>query len=227
MANLAVILARGGSRRIPRKNICSFVGKPIIAYAIQVAIASDLFEEVMVSTDDDEIRDIALKFGAKVPFLRSKENSSDFATTLDAVKEVLHDYSTKLDREFDNVCCLYATSPFTKIEDLKSGLVLLGEEDIQTVFPVVQYSFPIQRSLRLSEKGMIKMVSPEYKNSRTQDLERTFHDAGQWYWMKKNVNSLYTESSKVIIMSEMYAQDIDTHEDWKLAELKYKLLKLK
>jgi pseudaminic acid cytidylyltransferase len=227
MGNVAIILARGGSKRISRKNILPFLGKPIIAYTIETAIASKLFDEVMVSTDDDEIRDIAMQYGAKVPFLRSSENASDFATTIDVVKEVQQTYFEKFNKEFENICCLYATSPFTTIKDLKAGLTLLEKSEAQTVFPIMQFSYPIQRSLSLSENGIVNMIQPEHLNTRTQDLEKSFHDAGQWYWMKKDVNSLFTEASKAIVLSEMEGQDIDTVDDWKLAELKYELLKFK
>lgn len=222
MNNLAIIPARGGSKRIPRKNIKDFLGKPIIAYSIEAAIESGLFEEVMVSTDDNEISEIAIKYGAKVPFLRSVENSNDFAGTLEVIKEVIDCYQ-KISRGFDYVCCIYPTAPFIKPEHLKEGFSLLVENTFSSVFPVVAFSYPILRSLRFEGKNFIRMNWPEYSRTRSQDLPKSYHDAGQWYWidMTKNSNEIISDKSGAIILSESEVQDIDNISDWNIAELKY------
>lgn len=223
MARLAVIPARGGSKRIPRKNIKLFHGKPIIAYSIETAINSGLFDEVMVSTDDEEIKNIGLQHGAKVPFMRSENNSNDTASTLQVVREVIESYN-KIGKSFDEVCCIYPTAPLMKSSQLKSGLQLL-EKDITSVFPVVPFSFPILRSLKVSEDNYASMNWPEFSHTRSQDLPPAYHDAGQWYWMNPELiqESLYAENSKVIILSEMEVQDIDNESDWKMAEIKWSM----
>lgn len=226
MARLALIPARGGSKRIPRKNIKLFIDKPIIAYSIEVALNSGLFDRVMVSTEDQEIANIAKKYGATVPFFRSEKNADDYATTVDVIEEVLEFY-TKQEVYFDQVCCIYPTAPFITSERLKEAQALLDVKDFDTVFPVLPYSFPVQRSFRL-EGDRAQLRFPEYKNVRSQDLEEIFHDAGQFYFFKTGTieknQGLWTDNSGVIILSEMEGQDIDTKTDWKLAELKYNLL---
>ncbi len=224
--NLAIIPARGGSKRIPRKNIKNFLGKPIIAYSIEAALESGLFEEVMVSTDDEEIAEIAIKYGAKVPFFRSKENSNDFASTISVLKEVENEYIKIFNRKFDFICCIYPTAPLIKVEDLKKGYNLLTNNNFSTVFPIVSFGYPVWRGLRIENNGKIKMVWDEYLNSRSQDLESIYHDAGQWYWYNPIVikDALFTENSSSIILSEESVQDIDSITDWKLAEIKYELL---
>ncbi|MFZ1357976.1 MAG: pseudaminic acid cytidylyltransferase [Saprospiraceae bacterium] len=223
MARLAIIPARGGSKRIPRKNIKNFHGKPIIAYSIETAIKSGLFDEVMVSTDDVEIKNISLELGAKVPFLRSENTSNDTATTLEVIREVLESYK-KEDRTFDEVCCIYPTAPLMKSSHLTAGLDLL-ENEIASVFPVVPFSFPILRSLKVDEDNFVSMNWPEYSHTRSQDLPAAYHDAGQWYWLRPELisNSLYSDNSKVIILSEMEVQDIDNESDWKMAEVKWEM----
>ena len=223
MARLAIIPARGGSKRIPRKNIKDFHGKPIIAYSIETAIKSGLFDEVMVSTDDVEIKNISLELGAKVPFLRSENTSNDTATTLEVIREVLESYK-KEDRTFDEVCCIYPTAPLMKSSHLTAGLDLL-ENEIASVFPVVPFSFPILRSLKVDEDNFVSMNWPEYSHTRSQDLPAAYHDAGQWYWLRPELisNSLYSDNSKVIILSEMEVQDIDNESDWKMAEVKWEM----
>ena len=223
MARLAIIPARGGSKRIPRKNIKNFHGKPIIAYSIEAALKSGLFDEVMVSTDDVEIKNISLELGAKVPFLRSENTSNDTATTLEVIREVLESYK-KEDRTFDEVCCIYPTAPLMKSSHLTAGLDLL-ENEIASVFPVVPFSFPILRSLKLDEDNFVSMNWPEYSHTRSQDLPAAYHDAGQWYWLRPELisNSLYSDNSKVIILSEMEVQDIDNESDWKMAEVKWEM----
>ncbi|MRX38757.1 pseudaminic acid cytidylyltransferase [Flavobacterium sp. LC2016-23] len=226
MTNLCIIPARGGSKRIPRKNIKLFLGKPIIAYSIEAAISSGLFEEVMVSTDDSEIAEVAKKYGAIVPFLRSDKTSNDFATTFDVIEEVLENYK-KIDKCFTVVCCLYACAPFVTSQKLSESLEILDSNSYDSVFPVIPFGFPIQRSLKF-EGNKINFFYPEFSLSRSQDLEKSYHDAGQFYWMKIDKclkqKKILTENTGSIIISEMEGQDIDNEVDWKLAELKYELL---
>ncbi len=227
MSSLCIIPARGGSKRIPRKNIKPFLGKPIIAYSIQAALDSQLFDEVMVSTDDLEIAEIAKQYGAKVPFMRSEKNADDFATTYEVIEEVVLRYKSEINREFDTVCCLYSCAPFVTKESLKKGYTELIENKFDTVFPIIAFSFPIQRALK-HENGKIAMIEEAHLVTRSQDLEERFHDAGQFYWGKINAllqsKKLLTSNSGGVIISELEAQDIDTETDWKLAELKYQLI---
>ncbi len=222
MSRLAIIPARGGSKRIPRKNIRSFHGKPIIAYSIEVALKSGLFDEVMVSTDNAEIAEVAKKYGANVPFLRSEANSNDNATTMQVIREVINFYKER-SLVFVEVCCIYATAPLVLVEHLKKGLELLQETEVNSVFPVVPYSFPIQRSFSIDDNNFAALHWPEHVNTRSQDLPPAYHDAGQWYWLKpsKLSDRIFTDQSKVIILSGMEVQDIDNEDDWKLAEMKW------
>ncbi|WP_439883135.1 pseudaminic acid cytidylyltransferase [Pontibacter sp. MBLB2868] len=226
MKSLAIIPARGGSKRIPRKNIKDFLGKPIIAYTIEAALNSGLFEEVMVSTDDEEIAAMARQYGAVVPFLRSPETSDDFATTAAVLSEVLQKYAAQ-GRAFDYACCLYPTAPFVTGKMLSEAYGKLMAGDFDTVFPVLRYSYPIWRSLRV-EGDRAVLNWPEHLESRSQDLPPAFHDAGQFYWFRVGrfleKLALFTDRSGAIELSELEVQDIDSETDWKLAELKYKLL---
>lgn len=225
MKTVCIIPARGGSKRIPRKNIKDFLGKPILAYSIEAALASGLFDEVMVSTDDEEIAAIAKQYGANVPFLRSAETANDYATTADVLLEVLAGYRA-MGRDFEALCCLYATAPFVKAERLRECYDLL-QGDIDSAFTVVEYSYPIQRSLVMNGQ-LISMAYPEHKNSRSQDLEKHYHDAGQFYFSTvKNLvdnRSLWGAHTAPLVLSELEVQDLDTLTDWQLAELKYRLL---
>ena len=227
MANLAIIPARGGSKRIPRKNIKHFSGKPIIAYSIEAALKSELFDEVMVSTDDAEIAEIAKHYGAKVPFLRSSKNANDHATTIDVITEVIEAYEN-LEKTYEFACCIYPTAPFVTIDKLKTSFKLLKSRGLDTVFPVIQYSFPVQRAMRVFKNDVIRMIQPEHMNSRSQDLEPTYHDAGQFYWLNTSKiiqqKKLWTDATGFIEITELEAQDIDTETDWKIAELKYKMM---
>ena len=227
MSKLAIIPARGGSKRIPRKNIKYFLGKPIIAYAIENAINSQLYDEIMVSTDDEVIAEIAISYGAKVPFKRSEKNSSDSATTIDVIKEVIF-YYEKLGRQFEYASCIYPCTPLLSKEKLKESFYLLKKNNLDCVFPVIKYGFPIQRAVRLNDKGLIEMFQPEHLITRSQDLENSFHDAGQFYSFNVNnlvsKQNLITELTGHIEVSEMEAQDIDNLVDWQLAELKYKII---
>lgn len=226
MKRLAIIPARGGSKRIPRKNIKKFLGKPIIAYSIEAAITSNLFDEIMVSTDDEEIATVAREFGAKVPFIRSNKNADDFATTADVICEVLERYAEKK-YNYDTVCCVYPTAPFVSAERLMQGSVLLDKETYDAVIPLVRFSFPIQRAVKLNNNAKVSFFQPEHINTRSQDLETAYHDAGQFYWFKVNAfkmnKNIWTTNTGAIILNEMEVQDIDTPEDWKVAELKFKI----
>ncbi len=224
MKRLAIIPARGGSKRIPRKNIKSFLGKPIISYSILAAKESMLFDDIIVSTDDEEIANIARTYGAKVPFLRSEKNSDDYATTADVLIEVLD----KLSKPYELVCCIYPTAPFVTSKVLKATLELLNVNNFKSVFPVLPYSFPIQRALKKSDNGNLEMFFEQYKNFRSQDLEKAYHDAGQFYWLNVddfiNTKEIYSDFSGIYVLNELHAQDIDTTVDWKLAELKYTMM---
>lgn len=226
MSNLAIIPARGGSKRIPRKNIKDFLGKPIIAYSIEAALKSQLFDEVMVSTDDTEIAEISIQYGANVPFLRSEKNADDYATTVDVLIEVIEKYNSQ-GRTFENVACLYPSAPFTTSNKLKEAYKILISKKIDAVFPVMPFSFPIQRSLKLKD-GKLSYFYPEFENSRSQDLEKAYHDAGQFYFINKSsllINkSIITKNTGAILITELEAQDIDNETDWKIAEIKYELL---
>lgn len=224
--NVAIITARGGSKRIPRKNIKDFLGKPIIAYSIFAAIESGCFEEVMVSTDDHEIADVARNFGAEIPFLRSDETSNDFATTADVLFEVLNDYN-RMGKSFDYACCIYPTAPFVTPEKLKQGNELLLNTGSESVFPVARFGYPIQRAVQI-ENNHLSMIWPEHMNSRSQDLQPAYHDTGQFYWFAvapfMRSKKLFTDHSAPIIVPETEVQDIDNEDDWKIAEMKYRLL---
>lgn len=227
MRILAIIPARGGSKRVPRKNIKKFLGKPIISYSIKAAIQADLFDEIMVSTDDDEIADVAQYYGANVPFMRSAENASDHATTVDALVEVLQCYQ-KQGIVFTHACCIYPTAPLIAPLKIRKAYKKMLKGRYDSVIPVAKFSYPIHRALEINEENKLEMAMPEYVNTRSQDLPDTYHDAGQFYWF--NVKrllankSLFTPNSSSIILPETEVQDIDSESDWKLAELKFKLM---
>lgn len=218
--NICIIPARGGSKRIPRKNIKDFLGKPIIAYSIETAIKSGLFDEVMVSTDDEEIAQVAKKYGAKVPFFRSKEAANDFAPLKDVVNEVLTHYKNN-QRIFQDACCILPTAPFITVEMLKEAQELKSTKKYDSIRPIIRFSYPIQRALRYTE-GKVEMFDSEHALTRSQDLEEAYHDAGMFYWCSFELG-LEGINRGAIIISERQAQDIDTFEDWEIAELKYKL----
>lgn len=227
MKKIAIIPARGGSKRIPRKNIKLFLGEPIISYSIKTALDSNLFDEVMVSTDDKEIAEIALKFGASVPFLRSEVNSRDTSTTIDVIKEVIYKYK-QLGVTFDYTCCIYPCAPFIKKEMLWASIKKLNANSLDCVFPVIKYGHPIQRALHIVENDNIEMINPENMQIRTQDLEPTFHDLGQFYFFKTDVivtnDKLWNENTGFVELKEMESHDIDTNDDWEIAEFKFKYL---
>lgn len=224
MTNLCIIPARGGSKRIPRKNIKEFLGKPILAYSIELAQKSGLFEEVIVSTDSEEIAAIANQYGAKTPFMRSNENADDFATLSDVVEEVSDFYKMK-SRPFDNICLILPTAPLLNVEILSEGLSFLeSHSKLCSVKPIVKFSYPIQRALKLNKStAEVEMINPEHKTTRSQDLMETYHDAGSFYWMKFD-KGLKTEPKGGFEISPIYVQDIDTEEDWQMAEFKYSYL---
>ncbi|MGA1824432.1 MAG: pseudaminic acid cytidylyltransferase [bacterium] len=226
MKNVAIIPARSGSKRIPQKNIRNFLGKPIIAYSIESALKSNLFQEVMVSTDSREIAVIAQSYGARVPFFRSKEKSDDHAGLFEVALEVLTRYEEKK-IFFDNVCMILATAPFINRHILKRTYELFVSNDFDTVFPICRFRYPILRSLKI-EDGKIRMIWPENMHTRSQDLPDAYHDAGLFYWGRRNTiarkKSFFTDNSMGLVIKERYAHDIDTDEDWEIAELKYKIL---
>lgn len=228
MNNICIIPARGGSKRIPRKNIKEFNDKPIIAYAIKAALESGLFTEVMVSTDDEEIAEVSKIYGAKVPFLRSQKNADDYATTNDVLFEVIQQYKQDFGRSFENACCIYATNPLIQTQRLVEGFNLMVDNKFHTVFPVVSFGYPIWRCLKREISGKTEMKWTEFMNSRSQDLETMYHDAGQWYWFNIEKFSaskkMFTENTASIILNEIEVQDIDNETDWKMAELKYEFL---
>ena len=226
MKTLAMITARGGSKRIPRKNIKEFNGKPIIAYSIEAAIKSGVFDEVMVSTDDEEIAQISRSFGASIPFYRSEKTSNDFATTTDVIEEVIGEYK-KRGKEFDIFSCIYPTAPFVTSDRLKEAVDMLSKSDADSLIPVVRFSYPPQRAMEIQE-GRLCFRQPENLSKRSQDLVPHYHDAGQFYVSRtesflKNRNIMI---GNIIPMelSELEVQDIDNEVDWKLAELKYNLI---
>jgi len=222
MSSIAIITARGGSKRIPKKNIKDFCGKPIIAYSIEAAISSGVYDEVMVSTDSEEIKFIAEKYGAKVPFLRSESTSNDFATTAEVLTEVLGKYMS-LGKKYDSFACIYPTAPFVTGKRLAEAANLLKDAD--AVLSVVKYSFPPQRAFVIRE-GNVMYQFPEYERARSQDLEPIYHDCGQFYMCKVESflehHSMILPVTKPFIMPEEEVQDIDTMSDWEIAEAKYK-----
>ena len=222
-SNLALITARGGSKRIPRKNIKEFCGKPILCYSIEAALAAGVFGEVMVSTDDEEIANIAYKYGASVPFFRSAETSGDYASTDDVIMEVLKEYENQ-GKSFDAFCCIYPTAPFLTGERLKAAMELLKVAD--SVLPVVPFSYPPQRGLIVNQAGFVERQFPEYATARSQDLPTVYHDCGQFYACRTApflaAGTTDVERLVPLILSEMEVQDIDTPEDWAIAEIKYR-----
>jgi N-acylneuraminate cytidylyltransferase len=226
MKNIVIIPARGGSKRIPKKNIKGFLGTPIIAYSIKAALESKIFNEIMVSTDDEEIAKIAKKYGANIPFYRSKALSSDEAMTAPVLLEVLDEY-VKMGQDFDNVCCLYPCAPFITSKHLMEGMDMLIASDVDAVVPVVKFSYPPQRCLVIRD-GKIVMLHPENYNIRSQDLEPYYHDIGQFYCIKpsalRSEKRLFCERTLPLVLPESEVQDIDTIEDWKIAEIKYQLV---
>lgn len=226
---LAVIPARGGSKRIPRKNIKMFHGQPMIAWSIQAAIDSGCFDEVWVSTDDEEIAEVAQVYGAKVPFLRPVHLSDDFATTADVMSHAVEEFGNINHALPDYICCLYATAPFVTKADLVQGLEKIkNNSNLNYVFSATTYPFPIQRAIKLNEYDTVEMFSPQYFNVRSQDLEEAWHDAGQFYWGTAeawlNKAMIFSTQSRVVELPRFRVQDIDTQEDWDRAEWLFKAI---
>ena len=224
---VAIITARGGSKRIPRKNIKSFLGAPIISHSIASALASKVFEEVMVSTDDEEIAEVAIRHGAKVPFFRSPSTSHDHAMTAEVVIEVIEEYA-KRGHDFAYACCLYPTAPFVTARMLAQGFEILKKTHVDSVVPVVRFGYPIQRAMRITG-GKLEMIWPENLNVRSQDLPAAFHDSGQFYWLNVEAfmdqKRLFMRNTAALEIPESETQDIDNEEDWKIAEMKYSILR--
>lgn len=223
MKALAVVPARGGSKRLPGKNIRDFAGKPMLAWSVEAAMESGLFDTVMVSTDSEEIAAVARAAGASVPFLRSAETADDHAILLDVMAEVVRRYDAEGQR-FERLCCILPTAPLLQASTLRHALALMDEGGFDTVFPVVAFGSPIQRALRRDAAGRTEMRQPEHYASRSQDLEPAYHDAGQFYWMTREVclskQPMFAGRAGSFVIDEMEAQDIDTLSDWRLAELK-------
>ncbi len=227
--SVAIITARGGSKRIPKKNIRDFCGKPILAYPIEAALSSGVFDEVMVSTEDAEIAKIAQEYGARVPFLRSTEAADDYAPTADVLAEVLACYQT-IGSEFQYACCIYPTAPFATGEKLRHAMECLERDGADSVIPVTAFSFPPMRGFWL-EGGKAKYAFPEFAPRRSQDIPSMYHDCGQFYCFQVGRflegRQLVTAHTQVIVVPEMEVQDIDNEQDWRLAELKYQLMREK
>mgnify|MGYP000105837986 CR=1 FL=1 len=224
---LAVIPARGGSKRIPRKNIKVFGGKPMIAHAITAAKESGLFDHVIVTTDDDEIAKITHEWGGETPFMRPADLADDNTPTVPVVAhaiQVCKDFGW----DIELICCIYPGVPFIQIDDIKGALALLKKSGADYCFPVTEFPSAIQRALKRISNGRMMPFYPQYELTRTQDLESAFHDAGQFYVFNVNLflqnHKLWTNNTGCLVINELEAQDIDTEIDWKLAELKYKLL---
>ena len=225
--NIAIIPARGGSKRIPRKNIKIFHGKPMIAYSIEAALKSRCFDRIIVSTDDQEIADTALKYGAEVPFLRPAAIADDYATTMDVMEHAIQYLAKeKISPEF--ICCIYATAPFILADDLRKGLGMLNQPKVEYAFSATSFPFPIQRAIKLTGQGDVKMFSEQYADTRSQDLVEAYHDAGQFYWGRTSAfiarKAIFDEHSKVVLLPRKRVQDIDTVEDWELAEALFSVL---
>jgi N-acylneuraminate cytidylyltransferase len=220
---VAIVPARGGSKRIPRKNIRPFLGEPILGRVLRQVRGADCFGEVMVSTDDGEIAAFAAAQGAAVPFLRSAANSNDTATTEDVVLEVLAAYA-RAGRNFARACVVYPTAVFVTPQLLRQGLELLRSSGADSVVTVLRFSYPIQRAFHI-EEGKLRMREPQHIASRSQDLAPAFHDAGQFYWLRTasflEQRQIYARHAVPLLLDDMQAQDIDTEEDWRLAEFKY------
>jgi N-acylneuraminate cytidylyltransferase len=224
---LAVIPARGGSKRIPRKNIKSFYGKPMLAWSIDAARESGCFDRIIVSTDDDEIAQVARDHGAETPFVRPEDLANDHATTIPVIAHAIQ-WQAGHGATPVEVCCIYATAPFVRAADLQQGLAVLRERGTDYAFSVTGYGFPIQRAIRITPEQRVEMFSPEHFNTRSQDLEETYHDAGQFYWGRAEAwlqgKPIFSSNAAPLILPRHRVQDIDTPEDWERAELMFQAL---
>lgn len=226
MSTIAIITARGGSKRIPRKNIRMFMDKPMLAYPIAAALESGVFDEVMVSTDCQEIADIAQAYGAKVPFIRSEKTSNDYATTFDVLEEVIGEYG-KREKKFEETCCIYPCSPFLSPATLRNAYRQMKEAGTDSLVPVCKYPVPIEWAMKI-EDGLLCPFDPAAQNIRSQDLTPKYYDAGVFYFVNTTVllksKRLVTGKTLAFILPESEVQDIDTEEDWKMAEMKFRML---
>lgn len=224
---LAVIPARGGSKRIPRKNVKPFAGKPMIVWSIDAALDSGCFDRIIVSTDDEEIAAIASKAGADVPFMRPANLSDDYTGTIPVVAHAIS-WMQEHAHPADSVCCIYATAPFVRAEDIRRGQSILEEGGADYAFSVTSFPFPIQRAIRLKAEERVEMFWPEHFASRSQDLEEAFHDAGQFYWGRSEAwlsgRPFFSPQAAAVVLPRHRVQDIDTPEDWQRAELMFTAL---
>jgi len=224
---LAVIPARGGSKRIPRKNIKTFAGKPMIAWSIEVAIKSGCFDRIIVTTDDEEIAAVSRDFGAEVPFIRPAELSDDHTATIPVIAHAIQ-WQQQYGEAPADVCCIYATAPFVSSLDLQRGMAVLQTTDCDYAFSVTSYAFPIQRAIRITDKQRVEMFDATQFNTRSQDLEEAFHDAGQFYWGRADAwlrgTPIFSTGAVPVVLPRYRVQDIDTSEDWERAEWMFKAL---
>lgn len=225
--NIAVIPARGGSKRVPRKNVKDFCGRPMIAWSIDAALESGCFDRVIVSTDDDEIGEVARGYGAEVPFRRPADLSDDFTPTVPVVAHAIRWQQETAPVE--RACCIYATAPFVRPTDLRAGLALLEEQAAEYAFAATTFEFPIQRAIRVDDRGRVSMFQPEHAATRSQDLEEAYHDAGQFYWGRSDAwlagKPIFDPHSVALVLERQRVQDIDTSEDWDRAELIFSALR--
>ena len=223
---LCVIPARGGSKRIPRKNIKEFCGKPMIAWSIKAAIKSECFDRIIVSTDDEEIASVAKQYGAEVPFMRPVQLADDYTGTTEVIAHAI-EWQNSHGEVADKVCCLYATAPFVQASNLQNGLKILESSGAEYAFSVTSYAFPIQRAIRITEYQRVEMLQPEYFNTRSQDLEEAWHDAGQFYWGRAHAwlakKQIFSSEAAPVLLPRHRVQDIDTPEDLERAALMFSL----
>lgn len=226
--NIGIIPARGGSKRIPRKNVKPFAGKPMVAWVIETALQSALFDRLIVSTDDQDIADVAAEHGAEVPFMRPAELSDDHTGIIEVVQHAIA-WLTNEGAKIENVCCMLATAPFLQADVLEQGLTQLVDSNASYAFSVTAYPFPIQRAVRINSEGRVEAIWPENTPKRSQDLEEAFHDAGQFYWGTRRAfeqgEAIFSSGSVPVRLPRYMVQDIDTPEDWKLAELMFNAMR--
>jgi pseudaminic acid cytidylyltransferase len=224
---IAVIPARGGSKRIPRKNIKEFCGQPIIAWSIEAALSSQCFDQVIVSTDDEEIASIAKQYGAVIPFMRPLSLADDHTPTLPVMRHAL-DWFLQQGIELDHSCCVYATAPFLRSQDILAGLREIEKDECNYVFSMAKFSYPIQRALKINRGGFVEMLQPEHATSRSQDIDEVYHDAGQFYWGRTQAwadgESIFAKNSRAIVLPSQRVHDIDTFDDWSRAECMFRAL---
>lgn len=225
---IAVIPARGGSKRIPGKNIREFGGKPMIAWSIKAALASSCFDEVVVSTDDPSIGEVAERYGASVPFVRPASLSDDYTGTLPVIRHAV-EWFMGAGHAVDLACCIYATAPFVSAQDIQAGMHMLQEQNCDFAFSVTSFAFPIQRALRMVAGGRVEMLNPSEFSTRSQDLEEAWHDAGQFYWGTatawREERVIFGRNSVGVPIPRYRVQDVDTPEDWEMAELMFEALR--